>query len=67
MCNCMNEIDAQLAPTNTRIEKVITFRPSGLRLRIATEVIEKKRGARPVTLFASFCPFCGEAIAKEGA
>lgn len=67
MCNCMKEIDAKLAPTNTRIEKVITFSPSGLRLRIATEVIEKKRGARPVILFASFCPFCGEAIAKEDA
>lgn len=64
MCDCMAEIDQKLAEKNTQISKAIVFRPPGERLMITTEIIAKKRGSRPVTLFATYCPFCGEAYGE---
>lgn len=60
-CNCIEVVDAKLAERNTRLVQAITLRPWGTRLMIATEIIEKKRGARPVGMFPTFCPFCGVA------
>lgn len=62
MCNCIEEVNATLAASgrNTKLSQAITFRPPGSSLMIETEVIEKKRGSRPVVAFASYCPFCGE-------
>lgn len=58
-CNCIDVVDAMLAERNTRLVQAITLRPVRTRLMIATEVIEKKRGARAVGMFPTFCPFCG--------
>lgn len=58
-CNCIDVVDAKLAERNTRLVRAITLRPFGTRLMIATEIIEKKRGARAVGMFPTFCPFCG--------
>lgn len=60
-CTCIEIVDAQLAARNTRLVQAITLRPFGSRLMIATEIIEKKRGARAVGMFPTFCPFCGVA------
>lgn len=60
-CNCIDVVDAKLAEHNTRLVRAITLRPFGTRLMIATEIIEKKRGARAVGMFPTFCPFCGVA------
>lgn len=58
-CNCIDVVDAKLAERNTRLVQAITLRPFGTRLMIATEIIEKKRGARAVGMFPTFSPFCG--------
>lgn len=58
-CNCAEVVDAKLAEHNTRLLRALCFRPPGERLMIETEVVERKRGARPVSMFPSFCPFCG--------
>nr|WP_245281151.1 hypothetical protein [Methylobacterium sp. ZNC0032] len=58
-CNCAEDVDTKLAEHNTRLLRALVFRPPGERLIIETEIVEKKRGARPVSMFPSFCPFCG--------
>lgn len=58
-CNCAEEVDAKLAEHNTRLLRALCFRPPGERLMIETEIVEKKRGARAMSIFPSFCPFCG--------
>lgn len=58
-CNCIEIVDAKLAERNTRLVQALTLRPFRSRLMIATEIIEKKRGARAVGMFPTFCPFCG--------
>lgn len=60
-CTCIETVDAKLAEHNTRLVQAITLRPFGTRLMIATEIIEKKRGARAMGMFPTFCPFCGVA------
>lgn len=60
-CNCVETVDAMLAERNTRLVQALTVRPLRSRLMIATEVIEKKRGARAVGMFPTYCPFCGVA------
>lgn len=71
-CNCAEEVDAKLAQHNTRLLRALCFRPPGERLMIETERVERKRGARKVSMFPSFCPFCGirypepEETAKAG-
>lgn len=58
-CNCIEVVDAKLAERNTRLVQALTLRPFRSRLMIATEIIEKKRGARAIGMFPTFCPFCG--------
>jgi uncharacterized membrane protein YecN with MAPEG domain len=58
-CNCIDVVDAKLAERNTRLVQALTLRPFRSRLMNATEIIEKKRGARAVGMFPTFCPFCG--------
>lgn len=65
MCDCITEVDHKLAEKNTQIAKALVFGSSEVRLMIATEVREKKRGARAATLFATYCPFCGNAYSKR--
>ena len=61
MCDCIEKVNGLLADRNTRLKEPIVFgnRP-GPNLMIETEIIEKKRGARVTSMFASYCPFCGE-------
>lgn len=59
-CNCIEVVDEKLSGRNTRLAKALVFsQPAGERLMIATEVLEKKRGAKATVMFPSFCPFCG--------
>lgn len=58
-CDCIEVVDEKLKAHNTRLSLAMCFRPTRERLMIATEVAEKKRGARPTIMFPTFCPFCG--------
>lgn len=60
-CDCISTVNATLAERNTRLTEAIVFgrRSDRPTIMLQTEVIEKKRGARPASMFLSFCPFCG--------
>jgi hypothetical protein len=61
-CDCRERIDAQLAEHNTRIQPFFTLGSNrvGMPFGICTAQVEKGRGKpKAMSLFASFCPFCG--------
>ncbi len=60
-CNCIDLTDAALSEHNTELGVVhIMSEPSwSRRIAITTNVVEKRRGAKPVRIVAQFCPLCG--------
>jgi hypothetical protein len=59
-CDCIDKINEKLAERNTKLTATIIFaKPSYLTPTIDTELVEKKRGARPCAVLPTFCPFCG--------
>ena len=63
MCNCIDMTDAALAEHNSELGVVHIMSESSWSRSIAitTNVIEKRRGAKPVRIVAQFCPLCGVA------
>ena len=65
MCNCITMMDEQLEEHNTRLEIPIQIAQKSLdmqavqRVTISTVKINSRRHKGPITLLASFCPFCG--------
>lgn len=62
-CDCIATVNAKLEEDghNTCLTIPLVFGGDGVdRLMIRTEVKTPKRGAKPVSMFASYCPFCGE-------
>lgn len=70
-CNCIDLTNEALRPHNTHLGLAfqISRNTGGISttIGIETELIEKKRGAKPMRILASFCPFCGTAYAREEA
>ena len=65
MCKCADDIDARLKEHGGRLTRAIALRGNTMiaRLLVSTEKTDpKKRKALPVVA-ASFCPFCGIAVA----
>lgn len=63
MCECVKNVNEMLAERNTRLKEALVMRPVKGKdyLFIETEQIETGRGkAKATSMFASFCPFCGE-------
>lgn len=66
MCNCIDMSVKALEEKkiNTSLVIPITFRTDGKvsadRLTVGTEKRDFSKREKPVTIFASFCPFCGE-------
>jgi hypothetical protein len=62
MCDCINRIDEQLKPMNARLG--VGFALVGNKMETALQVVTVKldtKVRKPVpTMYASFCPFCGE-------
>lgn len=62
-CDCIKTMDDALAERNTKLSPTLIFgtkeRPGFVTVSIVTEVVEKKRGARPTGVLPTFCPFCG--------
>lgn len=64
MCNCITMMDEQLKEHNTKLEIPIQITKS-LNIQavecvvISTIKINRRGHKGPISLFASFCPFCG--------
>lgn len=56
-CDCIKDVDEHLSSHNTKIELPMF----GLqRPFITTRKLDEKKRGKPMFIFASFCPFCGE-------
>lgn len=64
-CNCIEEANKALAEHNTAIATVMTVHTTsmdiGTRITVPTRKVNSK-GKRAMTLFATYCPLCGEKI-----
>ena len=62
MCKCIEQVNETLKEHNCAVVSSIHLfnpkKPSMVYLQ--TAILVKKRGAKPIQLMASFCPFCGE-------
>lgn len=65
MCDCIERVDAdpRMIEGNTRILTNLF----GTIVAVSTEKRDSKKHGRPMTLAATFCPFCGQRyqIAKQ--
>lgn len=63
MCECADRIDEKLAEHNTRLVRAIVFsnsRNGNPNILLQTEQVESGRGKKKaVSMFPSYCPFCG--------
>lgn len=66
MCDCIDETNALLRPSNGYLVTAFVMKPV-LHRRIILDVDRlESRGPKPRALTASFCPLCGEAYPKVG-
>lgn len=67
MCDCIDTVNKKLieAGKNTRISASIFLSFDGSepprKVNITTEKADKDNRKKPISLFASYCPFCGTA------
>lgn len=61
--DCLKRVNEQLAARNTRVELAFSLDNTERELipLLTVKVDEKVRG-RPVRVFATFCPFCGQKL-----
>ena len=65
MCNCIERVNKELEERNLNMEIDVPFTLSKIE-RVCVQVSKiNPKGKKPVRLFASFCPFCGEDYAAE--
>lgn len=67
MCDCINEVNKKLAEKNLNTVIDVPFLmdddmnvSSKRKASIVTAKADKSVRKKPVSLFAAFCPFCGE-------
>lgn len=59
-CNCITKVNKLLEERNTVLDSTLILkRGATSRVAVRTSIRTPKRGARPCTMIASFCPFCG--------
>lgn len=65
--DCIARINEQLAEHNSRISVAFSIsEPARDLIKISTTKVDEKKRSKPINLFATFCPFCGESL-KGGA
>ncbi len=64
MCNCLEKINKQLKDHNTEIVTTMTD-PLGDAIWLPHLKVKPLKGKKAVTVFPSYCPFCGEKYKKE--
>ncbi len=57
MCDCVKKTNALLAQYNTRLVLPMI---GPQRVLIETTKADNQKRGKPASMFASFCPFCGE-------
>ena len=63
-CDCIEDMNKRLAEHNNRLAVTLQFRPEAERTvgyaypTIQCEILEKKRGQRPMVVLPKFCPWC---------
>lgn len=64
---CVQEVNAQLERHNTALASAFSLgRPQQELILLATVKADSKKRGKPVSMYASFCPFCGVSL-KEPA
>jgi thiol-disulfide isomerase/thioredoxin len=58
---CVKEMNDLLEPNNTQLAQVLSVTGREL-VQVATEKRDSKVRKKPVLVFASYCPFCGNAL-----
>ena len=69
-CDCMTTIDQRFAEAghNTKLTRIFTLGDAvGMFPAIGTELVEKKRGAKPSRVIPTFCPWCGVKYSEPAA
>lgn len=64
MCGCINRVNEHLAEFNTKIELPLWTNSGRLVPFVQTIKVDDKKRGKPKSMFASFCPFCGEEYRK---
>ena len=66
MCNCIQAVNNELAKHKANTEIYVPFTLSKItRVCIETEKIDGNKRGKPMKVFASFCPFCGQKYAAQ--
>lgn len=66
MCDCIEKVEIELRKTgtNTMLDIPISFSGNGnfnaMRVTVSTCKRDDRKRNKPIRVFASFCPFCGE-------
>lgn len=67
MCGCIEEVDKKLADRpdlNTRLSRAWNLETGQCSVVLLTKKLDDKVRRKPVELYPSFCPFCGEPYPK---
>lgn len=69
MCDCMTEVNKELAEHNTRLASGFmlskSLRKMTVKPLLAVEKVDKSKRAKPMSVAPTFCPFCGTAYQPE--
>lgn len=63
MCDCISKFDEHLKGHNTRIARGFALGPGTLDILppfVRTEKLNSSARGKPISVLASYCPFCGE-------
>ena len=69
MCDCMTEVNKELAEHNTRLQSGFMLSKGLNKMTVkpllAVEKIDSKSRKKPMSVAPTFCPFCGTAYRPE--